>query len=223
MKKYNTIFILILVAGLWVNAQSSSTKKADKLFAKFEFVEAAKAYEKLISKGEGSTYVYGQLAEAYYNVFNTVEAEKWYQKALETSEAPEMIYKYAQMLKANGKYEASNTQMAKFAAMRPADHRAIAFVNNPNYLPKILEKGQKFNVQDAGVNSKLSDFGGTFQDGTLYIASARNGEGKTYGWNEEPFLDIYTAQQNEDGSFQTPVAVKELNTKYHEGVVSFFS
>ena len=221
MKKYNTIFILILVAGLWVNAQSSSTKKADKLFAKFEFVEAAKAYEKLISKGEGSTYVYGQLAEAYYNVFNTVEAEKWYQKALETSEAPEMIYKYAQMLKANGKYEASNTQMGKFAAMRPADHRAIAFVNNPNYLPKILEKGQKFNVQDAGVNSKLSDFGGTFQDGTLYIASARNGEGKTYGWNEEPFLDIYTAQQNEDGSFQTPVAVKELNTKYHEGVVSF--
>lgn len=221
MKKYNTIFILILVAGLWVNAQSSSTKKADKLFAKFEFVEAAKAYEKLISKGDGSAYVYGQLAESYYNVFNTVEAEKWFQRALETSEAPEMIYKYAQMLKANGKYEASNTQMAKFATMRPADHRAIAFVKNPNYLPKILEKGQKFNVQDAGVNSKLSDFGGTFQDGTLYIASARNGEGKTYGWNEEPFLDIYTAQQNEDGSFQTPTAVKELNTKYHEGVVSF--
>lgn len=221
MKKYNTIFILILVAGLWVNAQSSSTKKADKLFAKFEFVEAAKAYEKLISKGDGSAYVYGQLAESYYNVFNTVEAEKWFQRALETSEAPEMIYKYAQMLKANGKYEASNTQMAKFAAMRPADHRAIAFVKNPNYLPKILEKGQKFNVQDAGVNSKLSDFGGTLQDGTLYIASARNGEGKTYGWNEEPFLDIYTAQQNEDGSFQTPTAVKELNTKYHEGVVSF--
>ena len=65
MKKYNTIFILILVAGLWVNAQSSSTKKADKLFAKFEFVEAAKAYEKLISKGDGSAYVYGQLAESY--------------------------------------------------------------------------------------------------------------------------------------------------------------
>lgn len=221
MKKYNPIFIFILVAGFCANAQSNSTKKADKLFSKFEFVEAAKAYEKLISDGQGSEYVYGQLAESYYNVFNTVEAEKWFEKTLETSESPETIYKYAQMLKANGKYEKSNAQMSKFASMRPADHRAIAFVENPNYLPKILEKGKKFNVQDAGVNSELSDFGGTLRDGILYIASARNGEGKTYGWNEEPFLDIYASRKNEDGSFQTPMAIKEINTKYHEGVVSF--
>lgn len=221
MKKYTSIFIIILITGLFANAQTKATKKADKLFSKFEFVEAAKAYEELIAKGNTDTYVYGQLAEAYYNVFNTVEAEKWYAKTLKTSEAPETIYKYAQMLKANGKYEESNTQMAKFASMRPADHRAIAFVENPNYLPKILEKGKKFNVQDAGINSAYSDFGGTFQDGQLYIATARNEIGKSYGWNEEPFLDIYVASKNNDGSFQTPTPVEAVNTKYHEGVVSF--
>lgn len=221
MKKYSSIFILILITGLFANAQSKATKKADKLFSKFEFVEAAKAYEDLIAKGNADTYVYGQLAESYYNVFNTVEAEKWYAKTLKTSEAPETIYKYAQMLKANGKYEESNTQMAKFASMRPADHRAIAFVENPNYLPKILEKGKKFNVQDAGINSAYSDFGGTLQGGQLYIATARNEIGKSYGWNEEPFLDIYVASKNNDGSFQTPTAVEAVNTKYHEGVVSF--
>ena len=221
MKKYSSIFIIILITGLFANAQSKATKKADKLFSKFEFVEAAKAYEELIAKGNADAYVYGQLAEAYYNVFNTVEAEKWYAKTLKTSEAPETIYKYAQMLKANGKYEESNTQMAKFASMRPADHRAIAFVENPNYLPKILEKGKKFNVQDSGINSAYSDFGGTLQGGQLYIATARNEIGKSYGWNEEPFLDIYVASKNNDGSFQTPTAVEAVNTKYHEGVVSF--
>jgi len=221
MKKYTSIFIIILITGLFANAQSKATKKADKLFSKFEFVEAAKAYEELIAKGNTDAYVYGQLAEAYYNVFNTVEAEKWYAKTLKTSEAPETIYKYAQMLKANGKYEESNTQMAKFASMRPADHRAIAFVENPNYLPKILEKGKKFNVQDAGINSAYSDFGGTLQGGQLYIATARNEIGKSYGWNEEPFLDIYVASKNNDGSFQTPIPVEAVNTKYHEGVVSF--
>ena len=174
MKKYSSILIIILVTGLFANAQSKATKKADKLFSKFEFVDAAKAYEALIAKGEANAYVYGKLADAYYNVFNTVEAEKWYAKTLKSSEAPETIYKYAQMLKANGKYEESNTQMVKFASMRPADHRAIAFVNNPNYLPKILEKGKKFNVQDAGVNSAYSDFGGSLKDGKLYIATARN-------------------------------------------------
>ncbi len=221
MKKYSSIFIIILITGLFANAQSKATKKADKLFSKFAFVEAAKAYEELIAKGNADAYVYGQLAEAYYNVFNTVEAEKWYAKTLKTSEAPETIYNYAQMLKANGKYEESNTQMAKFASMRPADHRAIAFVENPNYLPKILEKGKKFNVQDAGINSAYSDFGGTLQGGQLYIATARNEIGKSYGWNEEPFLDIYVASKNNDGSFQTPTALEAVNTKYHEGVVSF--
>jgi len=44
MKKYNSIFIIILVTGLFANAQSNATKRADKLFSKFEFVEAAKAY-----------------------------------------------------------------------------------------------------------------------------------------------------------------------------------
>ena len=221
MKKYSSILIIILVTGFFANAQSKSTKKADRLFAKFEFVEAAKAYEEVISKGNGSEYVYAQLAEAYYNVFNTVDAEKWYAKTLETSESPELIFKYAQMLKANGKYEDSNQQMSKFATMRPADHRAIAFLENPNYLPKILEKGKKFNVQELSINSEYSDFGGTTLDGQLYIASARKEGGKKYGWNEEPFLDIYSSNKNNDGSYTTPAAVESLNTKYHEGVVSF--
>jgi outer membrane protein OmpA-like peptidoglycan-associated protein len=125
------------------------------------------------------------------------------------------------MLKANGKYEDSNQQMSKFATMRPADHRAIAFLENPNYLPKILEKGKKFNVQELSINSEYSDFGGTTLDGQLYIASARKEGGKKYGWNEEPFLDIYSSNKNNDGSYTTPAAVESLNTKYHEGVVSF--
>lgn len=221
MKNYTSIFIIILFTGLFANAQSKTTKKADKLFSKFEFVRAAEEYEKLLSKGESSAYVYRQLAEAYYNIYKTAEAEKYYAKALETEESPETVFKYAQMLKANGKYKNSNEQMAKFAAMRPADHRAITFLENPNYLPEILQKGKKYNLQDAGINSRYSDFGGTLNDGKLYFASARNDRGKNYGWNQEPFLDIYAAVQNMDGSFQTPLPLETINTKYHEGLVSF--
>jgi hypothetical protein len=151
-----------------------------------------------------------------------VEAEKWYAKALETSENPEMIYKYSEMLKANGKYEESNKQMEKFASMRPSDNRATAFRKNPNYLPKILEQGKKFNVQDAGFNSAQSDFGGVEHDGKLYITSGRNDNRKTYGWNEEPFLDIYTLSKNSDGAYDNASLMNDkINTKYHEGLVSF--
>lgn len=222
MKKILLLITIMAVSGSSLIAQNSATKKADKHYKKFEFVEAAKNYAKLAEDGKGDTYVYSQLAECYYNVFNTQEAERWYAKALETADEPEMIFKYSQMLKANGKYEESNVQMAKFAQMRPSDDRAMAFNDNPDYLPKILEKGKKFNVQNLGFNTKYSDFGGTLKDGKLYFTSARNTSGKTYGWNEEPFLDIYEMVKNEDGTYQAASLVQDkVNTKYHEGVVSF--
>lgn len=222
MKNLKTLLFITLMSSLCLTAQNKDTKKADKEFARFEYVDAAESYQKLIDKGNGSPYVYGQLAECYYNIFNTVEAERWYAKALESSQDPEMIYKYSEMLKANGKYEESNQQMQKFASMRPSDNRATAFRKNPNYLPKILEQGKKFNVQDAGFNSEQSDFGGVMHDGKLYITSGRNDNRRTYGWNEEPFLDIYTLTKNGDGSYGGAALMNDkINTKYHEGLVSF--
>ncbi len=222
MKKIVLFIAVAILSGVSVTAQNKATKKADKYFAKFEFVEAAEAYNKLIENGKGDAYVYGRLAESNYNIFNTVEAERWYAKALESSSDAEMTYKYSQMLKANGKYEASNGQMKKFASMRPGDDRAQAFLANPDYLPKILERGKKFNVQNLDINTATSDFGGTLQDGKLYITSARNDSRKNYGWNEQPFLDVYEYTVAGDGTYQGEELLSDdINTKYHEGVVSF--
>ncbi|WP_298900332.1 OmpA family protein [uncultured Psychroserpens sp.] len=222
MKKLLILFTIVALSSFSLIAQNKDTKKADKHFNRYEFVEAAEDYAELVENGKGSPYVYSQLAESYYNVFNTVEAERWYAKALEGNTNPEMLFKYAQMLKANGKYEESNTQIANFAQMRPNDDRAIAFNKNPDYLPKILEKGKKFNIQNLGFNTQYSDFGGTLQDGKLYITSARNTSRKTYGWNEEPFLDIYELTKNDDGTYQAAdLAGGKVNTKYHEGIVAF--
>jgi outer membrane protein OmpA-like peptidoglycan-associated protein/tetratricopeptide (TPR) repeat protein len=222
MKNIVLFIALAVLSGFSVTAQNKATKKADKYFAKFEFVEAVEAYNKLVEKGKGDAYVYGRLAESNYNIFNTVEAERWYAKALESSSDAEMTYKYAQMLKANGKYEASNGQMKTFASLRPGDDRAQAFLANPNYLPKILEKGKKFNVQNLDINTATSDFGGTLQDGKLYITSARNDSRKTYGWNEQPFLDVYEYTVAGDGTYQgEELLSNDINTKYHEGIVSF--
>ncbi|MTE27052.1 OmpA family protein [Winogradskyella ouciana] len=221
MKNLKILLFITLMSGLCLTAQNKDTKKADKEFARFEYVDAAESYKKLVDNGKGSPYVYAQLAESNYNIFNTVEAEKWYAKALESMDDPEMIFKYSEMLKANGKYEESNQQMEKFASMRPSDDRATAFRKNPNYLPKILEQGKKFNVQDGGFNSAQSDFGGTMHNGKLYITSARNDNRKTYGWNEQPFLDIYTLTKNSDGSYSEATLMNDqINTRHHEGLVS---
>ncbi len=222
MKNLKTLLFITLMSSFCLTAQNTDTKKADKQFSRYEFVKAAESYTKLVDEGKADAYVYKQLAESYYNIFNTTEAERWYAKALESSDDPETIYKYSQMLKANGKYAESNTQMERFAAMRPGDDRASEFRKNPNYLPKILEQGKKFNVQNATFNSEQSDFGGTMVNGKLYITSARNDNRKTYGWNQQPYLDIFTLTKNSDGTYQEAVLMNDnVNTRFHEGLVSF--
>lgn len=222
MKHLKLIITLVILSSFSVTAQTNATKKADKHFAKFEFVEAIEDYTKLTEKGEADTYVYGRLAEANYNIFNTVEAEKWYAKALETSQEPEMLFKYSEMLKANGKYKEANAQMRNFAAIKPQDDRAVMFLANPDYLTELQAKEEKFTAKNLDINSEASDFGGVIQDGKLYFSSARNNSRKKYGWNEEPFLDIYTSEVTSGDTYAEPELIGgKINTKYHEGITTF--
>ncbi|MFP5437277.1 MAG: OmpA family protein [Bacteroidia bacterium] len=216
MKKRYALFTLLLAANTLL-AQNKDTEAADKLFARFEYVDAAKEYLKLAQKKK-DPYVYKQLAESYFNVYNTAEAAKWYAKAVETKQDAETYYRYAQMLKAVGKYEEANTQMQKFASLAPADQRAIAFGKDPNYLPKLRSQAKLFDEKILDINDdKYSDFGGVLtDDNTFYFTSSRNALRKKYGRNEEPYLDMYTATYN-NGTFTKPEAISEINTKWHDG------
>ena len=203
------------------SAQSRDTERADKLFARYEYVDAAQEYLSLVDKGKGDGYVYRQLAESYYNVFNTTEAARWYAKAIETSaQESEVYFRYAQMLKAQGKYEESNRQMQKFAQMAPSDQRAKTFLQNPNYVPKLLSREKLYDVKTMETSSERSEFGPFLHQNTLYFTSARNEARKTYGWNEEPFLDVYSAVRNPDGTFAKAEPVAALNSQYHDGPLS---
>ena len=220
-KTYITLHcITCLLLGASLYGQSNATKKADKHFQRLEYVAAANEYLKLTEGSNASAYVYKQLAESYYQVFNTAEAAKWYAKAVETDQDAEIYYRYAQMLKANGNYVESNKQMQKFASLVPNDSRAKAFKENPNYVPRLLDKAKQYNVNTTEVSSDKSDFGPVLYDNTLYFTSARNGARKTYGWTEEPFLDIYKADYNEDGTISNPTPVSGLNSKWHDGPVT---
>jgi outer membrane protein OmpA-like peptidoglycan-associated protein len=209
-----------VIASSSVFSQSAATKKADKLYSRYEYVTAAEEYLKLVENGKADNYVYKRLAESYFNMFNTVEAARWYAKATETAQDPETYYRYAQMLKSNGKYEESNKQMQKFASLAPNDQRAMTFKQDPNYVPKLRDKQKKYDVKSLEISSDKSDFGAVLYDNQLYFTSARNESKKEYGWNKEPFLDIYKADYNIDGTITNANAVSELNSKFHDGPIT---
>ncbi|MFV8339999.1 OmpA family protein [Flavobacterium sp. LB3P21] len=219
MKK-NTLLLFFVLAGFSLCAQNKETKSADKLFESYDYVEAVEGYLALVEKGNTDAYVTKQLGDSYYYMSNTVESEKWYAKAVQTKQDAEMYYRYAQMLKSNGKYTESDTQMKIFSGLVPDDSRAKQFNKNPNYLSELLNKEKLFVVDKISVNSQRSDFGASLYGDELYFASARNESNKIYGWNNEPYLDIYQSTYNSDGSYSEPIPVNELNSRFHEGPIT---
>jgi outer membrane protein OmpA-like peptidoglycan-associated protein/Tol biopolymer transport system component len=217
MKKIYITLSFVLASGM-LSAQNKDTKTADKLFDRYEYMEAAQEYLKLVEKEKADNYVYKQLADSYYTIFNTKEATKWFAKLVEEKQDAETYFKYAQMLKAQGNYEESDAQMQQFAAMAPKDSRAKAFLANQNYLPSIQEQTQLFTTIKLDINSDKSDFGAILaNDNTLYFTSARNDSRKIYSLNDQPYLDLYKATFNANKTVSEATTIDALNTKWHDG------
>ena len=226
MKKIVILLIIALFSFSPIIGQNNSTKKADKLFDRLEFVKAADEYLRL-TKDSDDYYIISRLADSYYNIFNTREAEKWYSKIVNKNPDAEVVFRYSQMLKANGKYKESNVWMTKFSEMKPYDTRAIAFRNTPNYIDKIIKKGKRFNVQNLkDINTVSSDFGAFKFDNSLYLTSGRKQKGSqnkkynNYTSDEEYVLDVYKYDIIND-VYINETSLDAINTKYHEGVIAF--
>ena len=207
-------------SAVW--SQNSDTKKADQHFDRFEYVEAIKAYEKLIQKGKATAHVYKQLAIAHQKTSNFEQAEQLYSRYLRINRNPqaEEYLTYAQILLANEDYEDYNEAMHDFADKAPGDARAKAFLDNHDYLVDLQSMTPRFELEKLSLNSEYSDFGGYEVDDKLYFVSARNEKRKTYGWDKEPALDIFVAE-NVGGTYLNPEEIEgDINTQFHEGTMA---
>lgn len=223
MRNLYVTLSFVMVSGI-LSAQNQYTKTADKLFNRYEYVDAAKEYLKLAEGSKADNYVYKQLAESYYNVFNTKDAVKWYAKVVEQKQDAETYYKYAQMLKAEGNFKEADKQMQQFAQLAPNDQRAKTFKSNPNYLPELKGQSKLYDIAKSDVSSDKIDFGAVLtNDNNVYFASARNTSKRNSNFNEEPYLDIYRATYNANGTISDAVAVDNLNTRWHDGPASISS
>ena len=223
MKKI-IISLSLLVSLTSLYAQDKSTEKADLYFETYQYIDAIKEYEKLAENKKANTYIYTQLAESNYNIFNIEEAAKWYAKAVKSSKKldAEVYYRYAQALKSMGKYNEANAQMDAFAKLAPTDSRAKEYKANPDYIPSLMNQTKLFDVAETSIQDKEQSSFGAFltNDNTLYFTSTMNSNKKKDNWTGQAYLDIFTATRNADGTLSKPEGVSELNTPFHDGPVT---
>ncbi|HLT34234.1 MAG TPA: OmpA family protein [Aquaticitalea sp.] len=223
--------LILFIFALSTSYMVAQRKLADKFFENFSYIKATELYKEAVKKGDSSAHVLTRLGDCYYNNSNTGEAALWYARALKKYDDvnPEYIYKYIQTQRSLDNYEEANVWLAKFKEIQSNDSRAQAYDKDNLSIYEELEDTDGdvvVEVENLAINSKYSDFGSFIYNGQLYFASSRNtDEKKKYGWNDEPFLDLYQVSVKEvDGKreFGSADFIKadKINTDYHEASVA---
>ncbi|MCB4799937.1 OmpA family protein [Neotamlana laminarinivorans] len=220
------LYILLLIPALSVNAQEKLIKKISKKnYDNLAYVKTSEVFLEVAEKGHESEEMFKKLGNSFYFNNEMESASKWYGKLMEIETGnldPEYYFRYAQALKGIGNYELSDQWMRKFEAQKPQDLRAKAFASTEDYLSKIEKISYKdAEVKNLEINSELSDFGSTLYNGNLIFSSSR-GTGELYSWNEQPYLDLYSAEIDAEGNFSKVNKFGlDINTKYHESSAAY--
>ena len=115
--------------------------------------------------------------------------------------------------------------MIKFNAKSGNDARAQLFDKKRNYLAEIKKNSGRYKIENAGINSKYSDYGPSFMDKKVVFSSARdtgNFSKRIHTWTGEYFTNLYSADLAEDGSLgEVQKFGNKLNSKYHEATPVF--
>jgi outer membrane protein OmpA-like peptidoglycan-associated protein/tetratricopeptide (TPR) repeat protein len=226
----NKIIFLVLVALTCLNSYSQGTskeRKGNKEFDKYAYIDAIKTYERIYEKGYKSPDMLLKIGDAYYYNAELEKANKWYSELYATNpeQDPEFYYRYSQSLRASKEYDKADAMMAKFNDKSGNDSRAKIFANNKDYLTTIKNNSGRYNIENAGINSKYSDYGTTYMGTKVVFSSARdtgNFSKRIHTWTGEYFTNLYSSDISEDGSLKSVNKFgKKINTKFHEDTPVF--
>lgn len=230
MKNYIFIFIAIVsVYSFDGYAQKNKAITADKKYDRYAYIDAIKTYERLAEKGYKSVDMFQKLGNAYYFNSEFEKAAKWYGESFDMNSDfdAEYYYRYAQSLKSIGQNDKSNQILERFIQKSGNDYRGLLFEKNRNYLEEIKANSGRYKIEDAGINSKYSDYGSSYFQNKLVFTSARDtgslGQKKNK-WTNQYFTNLYTADLD-DSKNPNPSTItkfsKAINSKFHESTPIF--
>ncbi|MEN9908264.1 MAG: hypothetical protein RLZZ540_1413 [Bacteroidota bacterium] len=228
MKKY---YILVLLLSLFTSQLSaqigSKDNKADKEYDRYAYIDAIKTYERMFERGYKSSDMLLKLANAYYFSGDLENAAKYYKDlfAMEAIVTPECYYRFAQSLKSIKEYKKADEMMAKFNKENGNDLRAKLARTQRDYLDVIKKNSGRYAIENAGINSKYSDYGSAYYKDNLVFTTARDTGSfvkRMDPWTGEGFTNLYESTIDADGVLtKVRKLSKNLNTKFHESTPIF--
>ncbi|MBT8253753.1 MAG: OmpA family protein, partial [Bacteroidia bacterium] len=226
MKK---IIIILMLSVLAPSFGQSNLKKADQLFNRMWYKEAATLYKVVIKQNEASMELLQKAGDSYFFNTDMENAFIWYDKLISDyySEVPtEYIFRYAHSLLGTGKSREAKRWMKEFAKRAAQDDRSEKFDQEGLSLDDVLNMEPRFLLRNLSMNTRYSDFGPMYYNDKLVYSSAvdsSNFHTRIYHWNEQPFLNFYIGELNglESDIDNTEDFSEKINTRYHEATIAF--
>ena len=213
MKKfYYILFVFCSITTLFAQ-KKVSVKEANSLFASKSYVKAAEAYEQLPQ----SKMVLQNLGDSYYYNFQMTNAVRAYGQLFFThkdSVKKDVFFRYANALKGTADFDKGDAMMSEYLGFDQ---------NTPKFMKNVTRNTpSSFKLEMMSKNKTNGDFGISFYGDKVVFASVRNAVEKAYGWNDRPYLDLFSATVDSKGQLSDVVPFSsDINTKKHESNATF--
>ncbi|NTW23536.1 MAG: OmpA family protein [Lentimicrobium sp.] len=230
------ISLIITFCTPAVMGQSRRIAAAEEAFSSFQYNLAATRYKKAFSKTKSrpeKDRISFQMGECYRMMNSTKKAEASYRRIIKSDYArrnPIVYLNYADMLRANEKYDIAKDYYAMYAENVPEDLRGANGVKSCELAAEWIANPTKYTVANVKkANSKSDDFAAGYADkfyNALIFTSTREGStGKGLDdWTGQNFSDLFQTRQDRKGEWSEPTladAEGKLNTAANEGTPVF--
>ena len=226
------ISLLLLSEGCTVSHQ---TKLAAASFENGEFFKSIAAYRKVygLTKGrENKAAIQLKIADAFYKIGQYRQAESYFKSAIYKDPADKIVFlKYAEVLRANGKYEESIKNYQKFLLALPGDDRALNGISSCNTSMSLIANPTKYTIENLKeINSRFSDYAavypGLIETELVYSSSRDDATGKkknqvTGEYNADIYRSVFNSEKKK---WDPPKRIEEtfmINTIDEEGSPCF--
>lgn len=216
---------LIMLATTAVQAQKAKQRLAERHAAVFDFERAARVYEDITNSKHATTEDRRRLADIYLKLGQQAKALAIYKELAEANDPPTGdLLAYAQALRNAGKYEEAIPWYRAYAKERPNDEWVQQYLRGEHTYMRLLQDTTRDRVRSLDINSPQADLAPAVMQDLLIFSSAR-GEGvggrSKYNWDQEPYLDLYSALLKGENATDPMVMRRDLNSRYHDGAAAY--
>ena len=210
--------------GLAEYVQLMKFKKAERYFEEYSYSKAVELYKELYISGDSS--LTSTIANCYFKLGLTDSASGWYSKVVKYTSPPvEDIYNYSEVLSQQGLYIESAKWLKAYRNLNTEDSRPNRKLKGNANPASLLENVNAFEITPLEINTHEAEFAAVpWNDRVIFTSSRRKTEvvKREYNWDQNPFLDLYSAKRNEDGSLSDVQKLDmSIKTPFHQGPASF--